>query len=220
VSIRRCIPYIFLPLIVMSVQAGVAGPRGLYVNYSARPSPVDLAKAETCILDPEATIDLGGLRKPGQTFIAYVSTVEAREGSTLETMAREAGVPVLATNEHWGSKVLDVTSAAWEGVIVKMAESAAAKGYDGLFLDTVDSIHLIAKTDAKKGEQAKTAMVQLIARLREKFPTAKLVMNRGFDLWPLVHQHLDAVLVESVYQTADSKSSNYHAVSAKDSTWL
>ena len=59
-------------------------------------------------------------------------------------------------------------------------------GVDGLFLDTIDTVDMAYETVG--------GMVDLIKKLDEKIPDAKLVANRGFSVFPYISQLVDGIL--------------------------
>ena len=60
-------------------------------------------------------------------------------------------------------------------------------------LDTLDTVDLFPKT--------KPGMVRIVERLREKFPNAVIVQNRGFAVLPETSKLIDAVMFED-YSTS------------------
>ena len=193
----------------------------LYVNYSAQPSPEDLAAFNLCILDSAARVDLSPGRALGNAYLAYISTVEAAPGSRNAELAAQRGIPIVGENPHWASHLLDVTHPAWAELILDdLADAAAKKGFDGFFLDTLDSAALLSGADAAKARLHRGALVGLIHRLHSRFPDKPIVLNRGFDLIPDVVRDISGVLVESVFQTFDPATKNYHEVPAQGTEWL
>lgn len=194
----------------------------LYVNYSAEPSPEDLAAFNLCILDPAARVDLGPGRALGNTFLAYLSTVEAAPGSRNAELAAQRGIPIVGENPTWASHLLEVTHPAWaELMLDDLADTAAKKGFDGFFLDTLDSVaHLPGGGDAARARLRRAALVRLIHRLHSRFPDKPIVINRAFDLLPEVARDISGVLVESVFQTFDPATKAYQKVAAPGTEWL
>ena len=43
-------------------------------------------------------------------------------------------------------------------------------------------------------------MITLIKEIKQRYPDAKLIFNRGFEILPELHQDVYAVAVESLYQ--------------------
>ncbi len=188
-----------------------------YLNYSPTPQPADLAAFDYCILDPAAKIDLAPGQALGHTYFAYVSAVEARPASLNASAAAQREVPVVGKNSAWQSLLLDVENPHWLPMMLEVVVPAAlAKGYDGIFLDTLDSAQLLPGFS----EKTTAALVALIRGVHERFPDKKIVLNRGFELLPRVAGMIHGVLVESVFQSFDPKTKAFHEMKASDTAWL
>lgn len=219
----------YLVLVVLLAVAGAlagapveekAAPR-LYLDYSAKPSPENLAAFDLCILDPAAEVDLEPGHSLGNRYLAYVSTVEARAGSVNEIVAKAAGIPFAGKNESWGTRLVDVAHPGWLAAMMeKVVHPAVVKGFDGIFLDTVDSVALLGKTIPGHEKPAREAIAALIREVKKKYPDQSIVVNRGFDLLPEVKALVSGVLVESVFRTCDPKTRTYAAVSAEGTAWI
>jgi len=193
----------------------------LYVNYSAKPDANALLAHNFCILDPAAKVDLDVGQAKGNIYLAYVSVVEVLPDTPNALQATARGIPFLARNAEWGADVLDVTHAAWLDYVVNdLAAAALAKGFDGVFLDTLDSIERIAAEHPNKAKACHGALVALIKKLHKRFPQKRIVLNRGFDLIDEVAADINGVLIESMLQGWDPATKKYHAVKPADTQWL
>lgn len=205
----------------VSEPIAMVGKTRLYVDYSARPDPRALRAHDFCILDPAANVDLSPGRTLGHTQLAYVSAVEVAQKTDGAGRAATRGIPTIARNEAWNSSALDVTHPAWSDWLVDdMVGPALAKGYDGVFLDTLDSAETIGLADPTKKKAVHDALVAGVRRLHERFPGKRVVINRGFPLLDEVADAIDGVLVESLYQTSAPGTQTYSAVSEEGSQWL
>lgn len=193
----------------------------LFVSYAAKPDARDVLAHEFCILDPAAEVPLAEGRARGHTHLAYVSTVEAAPNSPAAESARRRGIPALGTNADWKSTVLDVTHAAWEEWLVEdVARPAIEKGYDGVFLDTLDSVSRIVTKRPASAAACHEVLVRAIRRIHERFPGKRIVLNRGFPLFDDVADVIDGVLIEGLYQTWSPQKKAFEAVSTEGTEWL
>ena len=193
----------------------------LYVDYSAKPDAEALLSHNLCILDPASAADLPRGQQNGNVYLAYVSAVEVLPGTPNAARANARGIPTLAHNAEWGADVLDVTNKGWlDYVVADLAGAALAKGYDGIFFDTLDSTACIVAAQPRKAAACHAALVALIKKLRERFPQKRIVLNRGFDLLDETVSSINGVVVEGLYQTGDAAGKKYRAVSASDTAWL
>ena len=126
----------------------------------------------------------------------------------------------LGENSDWGSVVLDQSQPEWpvffvEQVIRPLWEA----GYRGFFLDTLDSFMRYAKTETDQARQI-SGLVAVIRELKLRYPEARLIFNRGFEILPQVHQEVFAVAAESLFQGWNPAQQKYRPVPANDREWL
>ncbi len=123
-------------------------------------------------------------------------------------------------NEGWNSRVIDQTSEGWVSFAVEQLFAPLWQaGYRGFFLDTLDSFNIIAHTDAERAAQAQ-GLAKVISAVKVRFPQAKLIFNRGFEILPLTHQWADAVAFESWFSGYDAGKKMYRDVPQADRDWL
>ena len=79
-----------------------------------------------------------------------------------------------------------------------------AKGYRGFFLDTLDSYQLIAKTPEERQRQ-ELGLKNTLREVKKRWPEAKLMFNRGFEILPDIHDLAWTVAIESLYQGWDEQ---------------
>lgn len=206
-------------LLLLLMWRGVAAP--FYVDYSEEPPAAALQVYPLSILSPDAKVELAPAQKLGNKIYSYVSVVEIARDATYREQARAKGIKVIGTNDVWQSALVDVTQPAWADFVVEqLARPAAAKGFDGFFLDTVDSVELLAKLQPQRAAAHREGLVKLIQKLKQTFPDKQIILNRGFEVWQSVSKDISGVLIESVFQTVDVPTKTYAAVKAEDTQWL
>ena len=94
----------------------------------------------------------------------------------------------LAQNGPFDSYFADTRIADWQNFIVQQAGILLQQGYDGLFLDTVDTVDVYPDTIP--------GMVDLIHLLRTTYPDIALVQNRGMNVIPQTGADIDALMFE------------------------
>ncbi|MCB1227649.1 MAG: endo alpha-1,4 polygalactosaminidase [Verrucomicrobiales bacterium] len=191
----------------------------LVIDYSARPDAAGLAAFDVCILDPAAKVDLGPCQARGTTCLAYVSLVEAAPGSVMEARSVAGGFALKQRNPEWGGRLLDVGQKAWSQALDAEIESILRKGYDGFFLDTVDSLERLKQLRPERAAADRTAVLDWIRRLHEAHPGKQLVMNRGFDLLEDLEGRLDGVLIEGVCYGKDARTGAYAPLPDEALAW-
>jgi len=111
--------------------------------YANKPPIAELAAHERVVLDPRLVTDdeVAKLRATGTDVHAYVSIGEIEPSDPLYSDVPKQAV--LATNEGWNTSVIDLTHPAWRSLILnKRIAPLTQRGFNGLFLDTLDSYHL------------------------------------------------------------------------------
>jgi hypothetical protein len=127
---------------------------------------------------------------------------------------------IVGKNKAWKSHLLDLTNPAYKEFLFKeMIEPQIKRGFVNFFFDTLDSYELIAKTKEDRAKN-KAALIDIIHTFHQRYPHAKLILNRGFEILDKVHTDITALLFESYYQGVGGKNLSYRAVSQEDREWL
>jgi len=127
---------------------------------------------------------------------------------------------IVGKNKNWKSHLLNLQDPQYKEFLFKeMIEPQIKRGFVNFFFDTLDSYQLIAKT---KEERAKNeaALVDIIHSFHKRYPNAKLVVNRGFEILDEIHSDITAILFESYYHGIGGKNLSYKSVSDSDRAWL
>lgn len=183
------------------INSRLAGIQSFAVYYGTNRAFSDLlVNFDLAIVQPNtvSSRQLQSLKAEGVRVVAYLSVGEA-EGSLI-------GLPkdwVLGTNPNWGSRFMDAGQPGWRDQVYRWARDILDIGFDGLFLDTVDTVDVFPQT--------RPGMVELIRGLRQRFPTAVIVQNRGFAVLPQTAELLDAVMFESFSTDYNFKTQTYFA---------
>lgn len=192
---------------------GVCAAEGLYVDYSEKPDADHLLAYDLCIISPDATADLKAGQKLGNRYIAYLSLVEVAPTASYREDLEASGIPTLAENTDWGSSLIDIADSRWQKfVLEKLARPADEKGFDGFFLDTIDSIAILEKKHPDRAAEFRKSLVGIIKALHKEFPGKRIIINRGFDFLPELKGAVNGVLVESVFRTFDTETHEYGPV--------
>lgn len=182
-----------------------------YVNYDAVVPTAPLQLHELSIVHPDAEIDLESAHASGNRVLAYLSIGEIAYDAPYRDQTRERQLRIRGRNEIWNSEILDLSDPGWTDLIVdELAAEAVSRGFDGFFLDTLDSI----------AQEDRAAGFELLHRLRTANPQATIIANRGFDMLPDLEGIVDGVLVESVFGTFDFETEVYRTVSSADTEYL
>lgn len=159
---------------------------GLLLYYGAKQTHA-LARYSRVILQPSHynAAELRGLTAGGTEALAYLSVGE------------DPGPPapwqLEQRNPVWGSYYVDAQHEGWQEHLRQQANGALAKGFTGLFLDTLE-------TPALLGE-CRSALPGIVAMLRAATGTGFILANRAHQVLEAVAVGVDGFLFESFSTT-------------------
>jgi len=187
--------------------------------YSAAPLPsAELAAFDNVVVEPDSGFDPSHASAPHTDWLAYASV-----GEVTHHRAYFSAIPkpwLIGGNQDWGSAVVDQAAPGWPAFFVEHVITPLwQRGYRGFFLDTLDSFQLVAKTDAERQRQ-ENGLVAVIRAIKARYPDARLVFNRGFEILPQVHSLVYAVSFESLFRGWNQGAGRYVEVPAADRDWL
>ncbi|MCK5889607.1 MAG: endo alpha-1,4 polygalactosaminidase [Methylococcales bacterium] len=199
-------------------------PRNLLPStlfYYGKDIPIDhAAKFQQLIVEPAnfSKKEIESLKNKGVRVYAYLSIGEIGQFRSWRDQVDSRWV--LGENKNWQSKVMDMTNLDWHTFLIQQqAMRLWQQGYDGFFLDTIDSHKLIVNKPNELLDQHR-GTVALIKKIHRTFSGVHLLLNRGFDLLDEVADLADGVVAESLFVGWDSVSSQYIDVATIDHQWL
>lgn len=140
-------------------------------------------------------------KSQNEKVFAYISLGEVNENAPHYKDLKKI---TLGKNKIWNSHYLDLNEPKTIETLMIMVDELFEKGYDGLFLDNFDNytIHGPQK-DQKAG------IIELMKRIKKKYPKKTFIQNAGLELLPDTHNYVDAVAVESVATDYNFKNQKY-----------
>lgn len=186
-------------------------------HYGLNPPVFELAQYDDVVLEPNHTKpqDTAFLAAENTLSFAYLSLGELRRDQR-----RAAKLPdqlFVSRNKDWGSLIPDQTASEWRTWLLKVQiPQLMAMGFNGLFLDTLDSYKLSGLNNIEQRD----ALIETIAQIHRKWPSLKLFFNRGFDIVERSSVPVHALAAESLFQRWNSKTKQYDTVSQNDRDWL
>jgi polysaccharide biosynthesis protein PelA len=183
-----------------------AGSIPWVVYYSDKAPVEDLLPYQVVVLDSKYHPPLERLKDRGRILLGYISVGEVEKHRPWYDEVKSWGI-LSEENPNWpGSYYADVRDKRWVKMVVeRLAPDLLRKGFDGFFLDTLDNPPHLERTDPKKWAGMTKASVRLIKALRQNWPKARIMLNRGYELLPEAATSLDYALGESVYTTWNFK---------------
>lgn len=186
-----------LPLLACSPHALVQ-PHSWVAFYGTDAPPELLQDFAVIVVDSGFLGKVAPLKAKKSTVLAYISLGELNAQRAQFAEAQKMGLLVLE-NPNWpGAWMVDVRDPRWHALVVDvLASPLMARGFDGFFLDTVDSALNLEQQDPQKYKGMRAGVIQLIQRLHHKFPQAKLLMNGALGLVADLQAEVQMVAVES-----------------------
>jgi len=212
--------HLFALIMIMffAVEVGAA-PNPLSVAfYYGKNHPLNELRAfDIVVTDPDSGLTPAAYGRGRSELFAYTSPGEADPARPYTKLMSPDWL--LGDNLGWKTKVVDVSSEKWRNFFLdRVVEPLWQAGYRGFFLDTLDSYQLVAKKeDLPRMEAGLAATVRAI---RQRHPEARLILNRGFEIFDRVKDVTFAVAAESLFQNFDPASGKYGTVTQTDRTWL
>ncbi len=206
-----------LVFLAFGVNASATNP-AVALYYGDNP-PWDVLQAfDIVVVDPGHVPRPSAVALAHTTLAAYVAV-----GEVQPSRAYADSIPkhwLRGENKDWGSRLIDQSQAEWPAFFTdKILQPLWDAGYRSFFFDTLDSYQLFAKTPAERALQ-EAGLVSVIQTVKQRYPQAKIIFNRGFEILERTHTLVDMVAAESLFQAYDAGKASYTTVSATDRQWL
>lgn len=206
-------------LLLVAGAVNASGDNSVAFYYGVNPPVNALSQFGRLVVEPDNVKpdEHRSLKRNGTATFAYISVGEVGPHRPwFDLVSDEA---TFGTNTDWASKVMDLSSPAWQRLLLQRVNELVNRGYDGLFLDTMDSYQIFAKTAEQKAQQEK-GLTNLLYRIKRKYPDIRLIANRGFEVIEQIAPYLEAVAAESLYAGWNNTEQTYKEVTNNDRIWL
>ncbi len=132
------------------------------------------------------------MKKRGK-LIAYLSIGEREKHEVKDKLERF----VIGENRVWNTYILDIRKKEYREFLINEAKRLIEKeGFEGLFLDTLDSYRLAL--GGKERKEYEDHLVIFIKDLRKNLKNTTIVINRGFEILDRIEEDIDGIAVESL----------------------
>jgi len=179
------------------------------VFYGERADEATLATYDLVVLDPGFHGPISPVANAGTRVCSYLSLGEIKSSDPfLDFIDRAA---LLEENPDWpGTRRVDVRHPSWHSLVLdRRIPSIAAKGFNGLMLDTLDTAPYLEQLDPGRYGGMRAAAIGLVATIRTRWPRMMLIMNRGYALLPDLVDKIDAVMAESLVTSPDLRTGGF-----------
>ncbi len=146
-------------------------------------------------------------------YLGYVSIGEVHGSGPYWDLAQGRRF-LVKENKAWNSWIVDIRDPQWQALLLnEILPAVAARGFDGFFLDTLDSaLYLAEGKEGGKFAGVEQAAVELIGKMRKRYPEKLIAVNRGLRILPLLAGAIDFVIVENLYSYYDGKDDTHRRV--------
>jgi uncharacterized protein (TIGR01370 family) len=174
--------------------------------------------------DAQMVVLSGDPRIPIQDFpastirLAYLSVGEADTRRPYWPAIQ--GQPFLVEpNPNWSGVRVDVRDPRWQDILLtEELPPLIARGYDGVMLDTIDTVPYLETKDPARFAGSRQALRDCVRRLREAYPHAVLIAN-GSDALVDVAPFVDGFVVEGVFALYDPGRKAYRETTDVERNW-
>lgn len=182
--------------------------------YGLEAPPVIYGRFDLVVFDATYHPVLKRRAGGGPVLLAYLSAAEVLEEGPWWSRARRS--ILVEKKPRWNSWVVDLRDPAWQEVLVREAVPRILdQGFDGLFLDTLDSaLALELWGDARRFEGTVRAAVLLMKALRRTYPDAVIALNRGLPVLPQTAALVDVLVLEGLSSIYEGPETGYVRVDA------
>ncbi len=202
---------LILLLMIASPSLAVEPKTQRFVVYYTDQAPSQTFEPyDVIVFDSQAHPQLRPLQHRGKLLLGYLSLGEGEKSRSSYAWQAKQKL-LLSENPDWpGHRVLDIRNPVWAAHVVEnLIPDILHHGFDGIFLDTVDSPIYLETLDPKTYPGMKQAAVELIKTIRLHYPRMPIVLNRGFDILPEIASDISGVLAESIYTAYDFKNKKH-----------
>lgn len=215
-----------IPLLLVLVAVGVsvsfvlkASPKidNYLVYYAEKADFNELAKYNLLVFDSDKHPPLRPLQDRGKILLGYISLGEAENHRRHFKAVKAQGI-LGEENQYWkGSYYVDQRDPRWaKRVIEDLIPKILQKGFDGIFMDTLDNPAHMERTWPDKYGGMIQAGVNLVKAIRHHYPDIKIMMNRGYELLPQVAGDIDFEMAESLYADYNFETKTYRNTPHED----
>jgi len=192
----------------------------IVLDYDKENHPIDketLRSFDMVVLDPDNHPDITTLRKNHLILLAYISVGEAENyrGYWDKIMDKPW---VLEENPDWeGNFFVDVREPAWRQILIEeVIPKIVEQGFQGLFLDTLDTAVYLEEKSPKKYDGSLEAMASLVGDIHQAFPKLMQLSNNGFEILEKIAPYLSGLIVEDINMMIDFENNGYKPVPSQD----
>lgn len=200
-----------------SAEAAAASTSRWAVYYADKEPTKAFEPYGLLVLDSRYHPPLRPLKDRGKTLLGYISLGEVEVHRPWHDQVKGWGI-LADENPNWpGSFYVDVRDRRWVKLVVEeLVPALIRRGFDGIFLDTLDNPPHLERTDAKRWAGMTDGAARLVKAIRTNWPRIRIMQNRAYEILPQTAPVLTEALGESVYAGWDFEAKKPHRQSDED----
>jgi len=183
-------------------------------DYSAskNPSPILWDHYDMAILDPGSHPPFEGIHG-NCILIAYVSLGQAENYRAYWPKVKNESW-IVKKDPHWsGSYWVDVRNPRWRALVLyEIIPQIIEQGFDGIFMDTLDTAGALERISPTEYFGSVKAMVEFVKEIHETYPKLLLISNNGYEILPKIAPYLNGFAVEGINSNLDLKKGGIKSV--------
>ncbi|TAE34174.1 MAG: hypothetical protein EAY65_03535 [Alphaproteobacteria bacterium] len=173
-------------------------PKRFIVYYGAEAKEEQFYPYDIIVFDRDKHPSLQKLRRKNKVLLGYISGGELEQyRDNFEQLKTK--FDILGTNETWKDHmIVDVRDPEWTRHLIEdIIPPIVKQGFNGIFIDTLDSVTHYETIDPKRYKGMIQATATMIKTIHYHYPELKIMINRGFDVLPFIANDIHYVLAES-----------------------
>ncbi|MDB2415290.1 endo alpha-1,4 polygalactosaminidase [Rickettsiales bacterium] len=184
------------------------------VYYSNKLQGDDFTGYDLLVLDSRYHPPLKAISEKVPTILGYISLGEIPQTAPYFPIFEKSGL-LLKENKDWkGSYSVDIREPLWQQTVIEeIIPGLLRDGFDGIFIDTLDSPLENERMNPEDYYGMTDAGAQLVQAIRLHYPKIKIMVNRSYAILPRISSSIDMILGESVRNTYNFETKLYEPTS-------
>ena len=206
----------------LAMCAACSSPPRTWVAFYGTDTPPELLQDYGVVVVDSAFLgNVAQLGRHKAKVLAYISLGELNAQRPQFEAARQKGL-FLQENPTWkGAWMVDIRDERWHALVLdELAPPLLARGFDGFFLDTVDSALNLEDRDPVKFAGMRKAAIQLLNKLHARYPAARLLLNGALPIAGQLRGTVDWVAVESSVTTWNFETKTARWRTPDEKSWV
>jgi uncharacterized protein (TIGR01370 family) len=186
------------------VYAENTGQKKFVIYYGDTQPDHEFTMYDVIVFDRENHPPLQKLTAKNKIILGYISGGELDEDVSNYNELKDNFI-LIHENKNWeGAHVVDIRDPKWTAYIIQdLIPDILRKGFNGIFIDTFDSVEHLEQKDPNKYSGMKSAASNMIKTIRMHYPNIKIMVNRGYEILPNIARDIDYVLAEGTVANYD-----------------